>query len=73
MSLGDKLFATENDFGRGIELVKISKIFDLKHFKYLKITNELRNEYCCMFHFLTGKKRNLCKRCDIEVHLKERN
>lgn len=59
----EKLF-TNNKQGSQL---KLSKIFETKYFSYMKVTNELKSEYCCFFHFLLGKKRLMAKRNDIEV------
>lgn len=71
MVFGDKLFAQQNSRVEGVDFLKISKIFDLKNIKYLKITNELKVEHCCFLHFLMGKKRNLCKRNDLEKEIEK--
>lgn len=70
---GEKLFTNANISLSGFDLIKVSKVFDLKNAKYLKITNELKKEHCCFLHFLLGKKRNMSKRNDLEVFLQARN
>lgn len=69
LAFGEKLFSFTNPSQSGIENFKISKVFDIKSFKYLRIVTELKTEHCCFFHFLLGKRRNMAKRNELEVTL----
>ena len=67
MVFGNRLFTSKRSQAGGAELLKVANIFDLKGFKYLRVTPELKNEHCCFFHFLMGRKRNLSKGSVLEV------
>ncbi len=67
MAYGDRLFSGSRKLGQPVEALKVSKVFDLKLFKYLLITKELKAEHCCFFHFMLGKRRNMATRNDLEV------
>lgn len=64
---GSKLFVAKGSQSSGGELLRLSSVFDMKGYKYLRVTPELKNEHCCFFHFLLGKKRNLSKGYSLEV------
>lgn len=67
LTYGERLFTLQSPFGQGVEGFKLSKVFDLKEYRYLKITHDLKGEHCCFFHFLLGKKRNMANRNELEV------
>ena len=62
----DKLFSVQNP--GTCEAVKLSKVFEMKGYRYLRITEDLKKEHCCFLHFLLGKKRNMSKRNELEVN-----
>lgn len=51
---------------------KLSHYFNCNRSKQLYISDELKAEYCCFYHFLVGKRRSMTKRDEIEVFLKEK-
>lgn len=67
MTYGERLFSLERPTDHGAEALKLCKVFDLKEFRYLKISHDLKGEHCCFFHFLLGKKRNMANRNELEV------
>lgn len=67
LAFGEKLFGESGGVPPGGQSLKVSKVFDIKSFKYLRVTPELKSEHCCFFHFLLGKRRNMSKRNELEV------
>ena len=46
---------------------KLTHFFGVTGYRYLFLSQELRNEYCCFYHFVLGKRRSMTKRDEIEV------
>lgn len=67
MAYGDRLFSLKHPTGSQADTLKVSKVFEIKLFKYLRVTKELKAEHCCFFHFLLGKRRTMATRNDLEV------
>lgn len=67
LAYGDRLFSLKHPTGPQTGALKVSKVLEIKLFKYLKVTNELKAEHCCFFHFLLGKRRTMSTRNELEV------
>ena len=71
MAFNDSLFSFCCPVSK-INSIQVSKVFDLKGFRYLKLSKELKGEHCCFYHFLMGKKRNMSKGNDLEFEIQRK-
>lgn len=65
--LGAELFATAGAPDTGEQLILLHKTFDLQEKLALRVTGQLEREYCCVFHFLAGRRRVMEKANAINV------
>lgn len=66
--IGSDLFGCiDAEIGRSREQILLYKIFDLCSKTFMYSNSQLEKEYCCFYHFLTGKRRVMEKSNKINV------
>jgi len=66
-NLKNDLFEVSDSKENDENNILLYKIFDFETNVSLKVTPQLEKEYCCFYHFLTGKRRVMEKANKINV------